>query len=146
MLVEANEEIPQPRHWYVSSGYPSSQDRDWKLLQWKKICIHNPAVTVTDCVKMAINHHADQNACIHILKSSSTSNMLRLSFFIEQTLSCKFGRGQRGQVPPGLCSWHKRWEQKTLKFRGFPLNTDARWYSSRLYGLWQEPDPQLAKL
>lgn len=67
-------------------------------------------------------------------------------FFIEQTLSCKFGQGQRGQVPPGLRSWHKRWEQKTLKFRGSPLNTDARRYSSRLYGLWQEPDPQLAEL
>lgn len=67
-------------------------------------------------------------------------------FFTEQTLSCKFRQGQRGQVPPGLRSWHKRWEQKTLKFRGSPLNTDACWYSSRLYGLWQEPDPQMAEL
>lgn len=74
-------------------------------------------------------------------------HMLQLSFFnwANAVMQVLF-RGQRGQIPLGLGSWHKRWEQKTLKFRGSPLNTDARWCSSCLYGLWQEPDPQLAEL
>lgn len=64
------------------------------------------------------NHHQPPTCWISLF-------FFFFSFFIEQMLSCKFLQGQQGQAPPGFHSWHRRWNQKPLKFRLSSLNTDA---------------------
>lgn len=85
----------------VHSECPSSQERNWKLLQWKKNSTQNPVINLTLCYKDN-QSSCWPNACIHRLKSLAPSDMMQLSFLLSKRCHASFVRVSEGRYRRGF--------------------------------------------